>query len=143
VQANAARKEGPDDVDRDLDGAPGREQASGHEDTLLRERIGKEFAAQASSILRGHNLRPHGFPLSAREKEGEVLRKALGIAADPRVKALGGYTVQRGEIGIQDDLLAANHEDSRGVQQASGVHGDVFHRGLLGHATLARGKLTA
>jgi hypothetical protein len=50
---------------------------------------------------------------SAGELEHEVPREAAFVAFDLLVEALGGDGVDRGQVGIEDDLAAADRADDR------------------------------
>jgi hypothetical protein len=43
--------------------------------------------------------------------EYEILRETIGVALDLLVQSLGGDALDRGEIRIEDDALAAQEED--------------------------------
>jgi len=63
--------------------------------------------------------------------KGEILWKARGVALDRLVERLGGNPVNRGKIGIEQDLLTADGEDQRFeaagfLDVIVGVAGDVF-----------------
>ena len=62
----------------------------------------------------GRNLRPvQGRGFLAREAE-EVVGEAVAVAAHLLVQALGGHAVELGEVRVDHDLVAADHEDSVG-----------------------------
>ena len=79
----------------------------------------------------GRKLRPvQRLVLGAVETEHEIFGKALGVALDPLVQPLGADSVEGGEIGIEDDALAAQDEDCAGdVLDRRKDHG-FRHRGL-------------
>ena len=52
--------------------------------------------------------------LGATELEDEIDGKALGVALDLLIQPLDGHPVERGEVGIDHDLVAADHEDLPG-----------------------------
>ena len=56
----------------------------------------------------------HLVALGATELEYEIFREALRVALDLLVQALGWHVVERGEGGIDHDLLAADDEDLPG-----------------------------
>jgi hypothetical protein len=43
--------------------------------------------------------------------EHEIFRKPLPVSADLFVEPLGGYAVEAGELGIEQDLVTAQSED--------------------------------
>jgi hypothetical protein len=49
-------------------------------------------------------------PLVSGELDHEILREALPVALHRLRQHLGGYTVKLGDLGIEQDLVTAQHE---------------------------------
>ena len=56
-------------------------------------------------------MRPQSRELFCGELEHEIRRKLLGIAFDCLIESLGFHPIQRGQIGIDNDPLTAQHLD--------------------------------
>lgn len=56
----------------------------------------------------------HLVALGAADLEDEIDGKALGVALDLLVQPLGGHVVERGEVGVDHDFVAADDEDLPG-----------------------------
>lgn len=55
----------------------------------------------------------HLVALGAAELEDEIDGKAPGVALDLLVQRLGGHAVERGEVGVDHDLVAADDHATR------------------------------
>jgi hypothetical protein len=79
----------------------------------------------------GRKMRPvQRLHFGAVEPEQEVLREPLGVALHLFVQASGRDPVERGELGIEDDALAAQQQD-----RAGDVLDADERRALLRHRT--------
>ena len=65
-------------------------------------------------------MRPQSEKLLFGKLKHEICREAFQIAPDLFVEALGRHTVERGQIGIDDDLLPAQQHD--GLRDVLGGH---------------------
>ena len=54
---------------------------------------------------------PQSLELLDAHLEHEIFRKPLPVAADLFVEPLGGYAVEAGKLGIEQDLVTAQSED--------------------------------
>jgi len=59
-------------------------------------------------------LRPQSGELLSGELKHEVWRKSPAVAANLLVEALGAYAIKRGELGVENDAMAAQDEDGAG-----------------------------
>ena len=95
---------------------------------MFGEHVGRESRV-AVLLETGRNLRPvQSLRLGAGEAEHEVIGEARGVALDLLVQALGGDAVEGGEIGIEDDALAAQDKDRVGDVRASRQSFRARHR---------------
>lgn len=79
---------------------------------MLGEGVGGE-AGVAVSLGTGRKMRPvERLGFGCGEPEHEVGGEALGVALDLFVQAPGGHAVERGEVRIEHDPLAAQEKDA-------------------------------
>ena len=71
-------------------------------------------------------MRPQVVDLFRRQLEGEVLGEAVGVALKRLVENFGRDAVETGEVGIEDDAVAADREDAGG--EGVGGRGHVGQR---------------
>src|SRR6266705_5992064 len=106
--------EGAHHVDAHLDSTRAVEDSGRHDGTVFGEGGGRKSRV-AVLLGTGRKMRPvQRLDLEAREAEREITGKPLGIARDLLVGALGGDPVERGEFGIEQHPLTAQHEDDAG-----------------------------
>src|SRR5947208_1025436 len=106
--------------------------------TLKKPRLTAEMRALVTYRINRFSLpfpkmRPvQRLDLEAGEAEHKIHRKPLGIALDLLVEALGGDSAERGEYGIEQHPLTAQHEDDAG-DVLNRYRGRALHRdpGLL------------
>ena len=106
--------EGAHHVQAHLDRAGGVEDGSSHERAVLGEGVGRK-ARVAVALGTGRKLRPvQRLHFSRRELEHEIFRKAFPVTPDLLVQPLGGHAIERGEVGVDHDLVAADDENALG-----------------------------
>src|SRR5450755_860573 len=83
----------------------------GHNGAVLGE--GERREPRVPMLLgTGRNLRPvPGLGFGPGEPEHEIFRKPIGVALDLFVQPLGGDAVEGGQLGIQNDAVAAQDGD--------------------------------
>src|SRR5258706_9874841 len=84
-------------------------------------------------------MRPQVAKLMGFELEHEVPRKSAAISPNLLVQPLGFDGVEKGQVGIEDDLVAPQHED--GSFDALGwQEGRIGHRWSWSNLASARSK---
>ena len=89
---------------------------------------------------------PGASPFLGCQAEEEVSRETSGVPFDLFVEASGRYTMEGGEIGIEDDVLITNATDEDGENsgrfvRGAGVRGCVH--GCQASGSIGRGSLMA
>lgn len=107
------------------------EDRSRHQRPVLGE--GKRHRRRKLEPLEVVAICDHLVAFGASERKHEIAGRAAGVAFDLLVQTLGWYVVERGEVGIDHDFVAADDEDLPGD-----VRGDIKcrHYGLLRDAAV-------
>ncbi|HEX6635661.1 MAG TPA: hypothetical protein VF038_16965 [Usitatibacter sp.] len=68
-------------------------------------------------------MRSQSFDFAGLELEHEIGGESRAVAPDGLIEAAGGHTVEGGQVRVDDDLVAADHEDALGDPR--GADGEV------------------
>ena len=101
----------------------GIEDGSRHQCSVLgegkRQRRGKLEPPEVVTICN------HLVPLGATELEYKIFWEALRVALNLLMQALGVHVVERGEVGINHDLVVADDEDLPGDARGDDERGST------------------
>ena len=110
-QLLAHAHESAHDKDAHLHSLRGAQDGGHHDRAVFGESVGEAFGEfEGGEVVAFCDQLPL---LRGCELEHEVPREAAFVAFDLLVEALGGDGVDRGQVGIEDDLAAADRADDR------------------------------
>jgi hypothetical protein len=122
----------PDDMDTHLYGLRAVEDIGSHERPVLGEGVREVFRKlQPGKVV---TICDHLLLFLVGQLQDEILREPLRVAFDRLVQGLGRHAVNRGQVGVEENLLAADRKN-QGVKETGRLHairvGPITYNPLL------------